>query len=222
MKKNLLLAFSISITCIIYSNDYDLIVKSNGDSIACHIDSVTEIRIYFEMKANSKWIHTHSEMKDIIDYQYRALDKKLIKFKPGTSHLVPLSQIKAATNVKEIQQNSVYFGYNFLVASANYERLFPLGKRTGITAGAAINAGYIEGAAISIKSTLVFGGVRHYFETGVIAYFPYKNQLPGNVMPLVGYRFLGPKGLLIRGVFAIGWEDEHPMILPEFSIGYSF
>ena len=59
MKKLLLILVLLATICLVYSQDYDLIVKSNGDSIACHIDSITDTYIYSEMKSKNYWKNTH-------------------------------------------------------------------------------------------------------------------------------------------------------------------
>ena len=47
MKKNLfLIVFLIGIGNA-FSQDYDLIITTEGDSIACHIDSITDTHIFF-------------------------------------------------------------------------------------------------------------------------------------------------------------------------------
>ena len=70
-----------------YSQDYDLIVTTNGDSIACNIDSITDATVYFEMKHNNNWIHTNINRDEVIEYQYGLIDKKFVVFKPGTSYI---------------------------------------------------------------------------------------------------------------------------------------
>jgi hypothetical protein len=85
MKKLLLLLVLLANLCLVNSQDYDLIVRSNGDSIACHIDSITDTHIYFEMKSNKYWKHTYINKADVIEFQRNAINKRAVVFKPGTS-----------------------------------------------------------------------------------------------------------------------------------------
>lgn len=111
--KILLLALLIAL-CKVYSQDYDLIVKSNGDSIACHIDSITDVNIYFEMRSNGYWTHTSIAKTDISEYKQNAINRKLIVFKPGTSYI--------ESTRKDSRRNSVYAG----ILTINYSRIIPL------------------------------------------------------------------------------------------------
>ena len=53
MKKYLLILLLLISSRFVYSQEfYDLIVKSNGDSIVCHIDSITKTQIYFNTLLN--------------------------------------------------------------------------------------------------------------------------------------------------------------------------
>ncbi|MBN1157753.1 MAG: hypothetical protein JXA61_00080 [Bacteroidales bacterium] len=70
-----------------YSQDYDLVVTTKGDSIACRIDSVTDASIYFEMKHNNHWVHTNISRDEVIEYKYDAIFKVMVAFKPGTSYI---------------------------------------------------------------------------------------------------------------------------------------
>jgi hypothetical protein len=76
--------FLLLVTCGL-SQDYDLIVSTKGDSIACRIDSISETHIYFEMKSQNNWAQTHIGKTDVSEYQRNAISRKLFVFKPGTS-----------------------------------------------------------------------------------------------------------------------------------------
>ena len=77
-------------TSKLQSHYYDLIVTTEGDSIACRIDSITDTKIYFEMKVNDHWIHTNNTLKKVSDYKYDAINKSLVIFKSGTSYIKEL------------------------------------------------------------------------------------------------------------------------------------
>ena len=69
------------------AQNYDLIVKTNKDSIACRIDSITDTRVYFEMKYNDSWIHTDIDKSAILEYKYDIIDRYLVDFKKGSSYI---------------------------------------------------------------------------------------------------------------------------------------
>ncbi len=79
-----------------YSQDYDLVVTTNGDSMACHIDSITDTQIYLEMRYNGKWVHTFMNKNKIIEHKYNAIDKTKFYFEPGTS--IIYSRVQAIGN----------------------------------------------------------------------------------------------------------------------------
>lgn len=85
MKKVLLLLVLLISFYQVYSQDYDLVVRTNGDSIACHIDSITDTKIYLEIKARGVWIHTFMDKAAVKEFKYSALYEKKIYFEPGTS-----------------------------------------------------------------------------------------------------------------------------------------
>ena len=87
MKKSIILSIFLFTFCNFYAQDYDLIITAKGDSLACHIDSITESHIYFEMKHNNNWIHTAFQKEDVTEYKKDAVNKKLFSFKPGTSYI---------------------------------------------------------------------------------------------------------------------------------------
>jgi hypothetical protein len=82
--------FVLIVLCILsnsYSQDYDLIVNTKEDSIACFIDSIADSIIYFKMIHNDHWIHTIINKNDVIEYKYNAIEKNLVVFKPGSSYI---------------------------------------------------------------------------------------------------------------------------------------
>ncbi|MBI9053365.1 MAG: hypothetical protein JEY96_06075 [Bacteroidales bacterium] len=105
---------AIFIVLILYAfnlnaQNYDLIVKANGDSIACQIDSITDSKVYFEMKYNNNWIHTVIDKYEIIEYKYDVVNKKLAVFKSGSSYI---DQIRKPANYtdKVMYANRYLFG----------------------------------------------------------------------------------------------------------------
>ncbi len=119
--KNLLLMFIlITVLGLVYSQDYDLIVKSDGDSIACHIDSITDTHIYFEMKSNNYWKHTHISKASVIEIQYNAINKRAFVFRPGTSIIDKIYEPTSKLNAVKTDAFSLIVGVFVL----KYEKVF--------------------------------------------------------------------------------------------------
>ncbi|MCK4992119.1 MAG: DUF3575 domain-containing protein, partial [Bacteroidales bacterium] len=109
-----------------FSQDLDLIVTTKGDSIACRIDSITETHIYFEMKSQNKWAHTHIGLTDVSEYKRSAIDKKKYVFKAGTSIIASQKVIKPIKPVKPVK-NAVktdLFAWMLNIGVLKYERVF--------------------------------------------------------------------------------------------------
>lgn len=84
------------------AQNYDLLVTSQEDSIACNIDSVSNSVIYFKMKINNSWIKTNTPLSQIIEYKHNIIDKKNVVFESGTSY------IKSFKEVKDFSDKSIY------------------------------------------------------------------------------------------------------------------
>jgi hypothetical protein len=107
-------------------------------------------------------------------------------------------------------------------------------KKTGITLGAGIFN--FDGWGILGESTLLVGRVKHYFEPGIMLYqflspdriysesgatIIEENRYSG-VTLRAGYRYQGPKGLLLRGAANLICFDGDISLWPALSLGYSF
>jgi hypothetical protein len=218
MKKLLIIIVLLANLCLVYSQDYDLIVKSNGDSIACHIDSITDTHIYFEMKINKYWKHTHINKADVIELQRNVINKKTVVFKPGTSYIESPRQ-ELAESIRDIQKNSVYLS----LSSVNYSIMIP-GDRVGFTVAGGFN--FILG--VQAETTVLIGRTKHFYEPGIMVYYGflevYDEPVGGLIMIRTGYRYQGPKGFLFRvsPMLAIDIDDLVFLPWPTASIGYSF
>ena len=69
------------------AQNYDLIVTTEGDSITCFIDSITNTLIFFEMKIRGNWIHTQIEKNSIVAYKQDVINKKKVNFGSPTSYI---------------------------------------------------------------------------------------------------------------------------------------
>ena len=203
-----------------FSQDLDLIVTTKGDSIACRIDSITETHIYFEMKSQNKWAHTHIGLTDVSEYKRNAIDKKQFVFKSG-SLIIESPKPASPASIRDIQRNSVYVG----IFSLNYARLIP-GDRVGFT----VAGGLSFFGGLLAETTILIGGTKHFFEPGFMAYLGFGREdweIDYNSLMFIpvirtGYRYQGPEGFLFRVAPLFGVSDGDFGIIPALSIGYSF
>lgn len=216
MKKFIALIFFLSILAPGKSQNLDLIVRSNNDSIACHIDSITDSHVYFEMRQNGHWINLYIDKNELLDYKYDAIDKNAFLFKQGTSYILGPRIIKS---VYEIRKNAVYveIGGKGILVSVNYDRLLPLTDRSGIILGCTI--GFLGDFVPEIN--YLYGKSKNFIEIGLGYSFP--EQL---LVPQVGYRYQGSKGLLFR-IGGMYFASTLPESFGDFpwvglSFGYSF
>lgn len=129
--KNILLT-SIFLLFIIhsYAQKYDLLVTAEKDSLACHIDSITDSYIYVEMLHNDNWIHTMFKKENIFEYKKDYVDKKKFDFKNGTSYIKTTPLIKAyqhahklmfAPTSYSLKQGEFYYNTHYgLIHSLQY------------------------------------------------------------------------------------------------------
>lgn len=149
MKKLLLLLVLIAVDTLVYPQNYDLIVKTNGDSIACKIDTVSDTSIYFEMRYNNKWMPTNISKNEVLEYKFNVIDKDLVIFKKGTSYI---DKFAADANlVKALKLNKtgkilIYTGAGAIAGGS----IFPL---------LASNADMLTPAGLYIGSAVFFVGI---------------------------------------------------------------
>ena len=85
--------------------------------------------------------------------------------------------------------------------------------------GAGINYFAFGDWFLTTESTLLLGGPKHFFETGIELYITDEAEIA--VYPGIGYRFQGFRGFLFKANVAYQNFDE-PGIMPMIAIGYSF
>ena len=208
-----------------YSQDYDLIVTAKGDSIACRIDSITETHIYFEMKSQNKWAHTHLGLTEVSEYKQSAINRKEFVFKSGTS-IIKYTKPVIPTSVWDIQKNSVYVG----IFSLNYARMIPAGDRVGVTFGGGL--WHLDATGVVVESSVIVGGVKHFFEPGIMGLYFFGSSITmneeeedpasGAASIRMGYRYQGPGGLLLRAAPNLIFFDDDFLLFAALSVGYSF
>ncbi len=219
MKKFLIIIILLGVNGIISAQVYDLIVKKNGDSLACFIDSITDAQLFFEMRRLDQLIHTRLEKSNVKEYKENVLHAEYVVFKQGSS------VIKHVRTPTEICKNFLYIELlgNGNSWSANYERFFPRQKKLHFTirAGFSQSDGYtvIEKLGIIGETNALLFGPKHFFENGIgFVYFP---EHASDSYPTLktGYRFHGKNGLMLRlGIAYI----EGNSFWPGISIGFSF
>ncbi|MEN8227765.1 MAG: hypothetical protein ABFS38_06380 [Bacteroidota bacterium] len=227
-KKILPSIFSVSflflVTCS-YAQKLDLIVTSKADSIACHIDSITDTHIYYQMKSRSTWIHTQIPRSEVLQYKQDIIDKREYLYKPGTT-IIDSSIPAISSSLYHIRKNSVYLG----LLSINYARMIPLSHNTGLTLGGGLIN--FDGWGVVAESSVLIGGVRHFLEPGIMGFYffvpsedynnPDMDVVDSAVSIRVGYRYQAPWGLLIRAAPNLIFTDQDTYLFPALSVGYSF
>ena len=223
MKKLFSLLILIAGINIAYSQNYDLIVKSTGDSIACRIDSITDSQIYFEMKVQNHWIKTNIDRNEVIEYERNVIDMKSFVFKPGTS--VIQSPKKNPASIREVQKNSVYIG----ILTFNYSRMFP-GEGVGFTLSGGMSIfpeafdefDLEDGFSVLLlaEGTILFGHTKHFFEPGILAIYDVEEHFTALTIRTC-YRYQAIEGFLFRAGLLFGFMDGIT-VLPALSLGYSF
>ena len=191
----------------------------------CRIDSITDTHIYYQMKSHSTWIHTQIPRSEVLEYKHDIIHRREYLYKPGTT-IIDSSIPAIAASMRHVRKNSIYVG----MISINYARLVPLNQTTGLTLGGGLIN--IDGWGGVVESSVLFGGVRHFFETGIMgAYFFTSSEEPDKLRSeddvsavtfRIGYRYQAPWGLLFRMAPNLIFSTEDTFISLALSIGYSF
>lgn len=84
------------------AQNYDLIVTTEGDSIACYIDSISGEKIHFRIMLRNQWFNTNTKLNDVVEYKYDAVDKYSVLFKPGTTYIDKVIQNNVNTETYDL------------------------------------------------------------------------------------------------------------------------
>jgi hypothetical protein len=205
---------------IAHAQQYDLVVTSNMDSIACNIKNVIEDTIYFEMKANYEWVKQSTPKQQIIEFSYKTIDSDLFRFRKGST--IIKRGPSGIRNKKEIITNFDN-PRNSLVASFlgfGYARTIPFKNNLSLNVGLGLSYFYERPLT---EATLLFGGPKYYFETGVNIL---STKSEAEVLPVAGFRYQNPNGFLFKiSATYISFTNEnrkYAFVLPILSLGYSF
>ncbi|MCK4879014.1 MAG: hypothetical protein KAS82_00090 [Bacteroidales bacterium] len=226
MKRSILVIILTAIIPLVgnyaYSQELDLIVFTKGDSIACRIDSITGTHIYYEMKFQGVWIQTHSSRSDVLEYKQDAVNRKEFVFKPGST-IIESTRSALSESLYTVRRNAVYLGMGTLM----YSRLIP-GDRVGMTLGGGVFN--FDGWGVIGESTVLKGGIKHFFESGIMlfCFLDLSSSEPEEEVDRfgatfrIGYRYQGPRGLLIRAAPNVIYYEGDFLLFPALSLGYAF
>lgn len=224
-----LILVSLNLYCL--SQEFDLIVDNKGDSIVCHIDSITDTHIYFEMKFNNIWIHTNYNRDSVFDYNYDFSYNHEVYFKTGTTIIRKNPPFIIRVLKNPMPKNSVYLSGNIPIGVfINYERKFypKKGKISyGIQLGYSRDKAYHDGIHESnhyyytAKTGFLIGRNIHHFEGnfGIIIQDTGDPLLKPTIE--LGYRFNIAKLMLVR-VGSFYWEYSGSLISGLFGIYMGF
>lgn len=85
MKAAITLVSVFIFSCSAYSQNLDLIVTADRDSIACEIINVTDSEIVFKINKN---VQTYISREDISRFEYDVIQEDLYRYKPGTPYII--------------------------------------------------------------------------------------------------------------------------------------
>lgn len=120
-------------------------------------------------------------------------------------------------SIVEMRKNSIFAG----ILTVNYSRMIH-GEKAIFTVGGGVSffaAAFDAGSfGLIAEATLLKGGIKHFFETGVLLYADLNIIGP---MIRAGYRYQDPEGFLFRAGLLLTYLDGIT-VLPALSIGFSF
>ena len=201
MKRLIIVILLLFVIKSLHSQHFDLIIRTNVDSVVCHIDSISTTKIFFEMVYLDNWIPTYLNRNNVIDYRLNALDSTSVIVNTQLYSLADYrNQIKVRGDTNNLRRNSFYIEAlgNGLFASINYDRYNPIGKKAGFV----FRCGIIAVPMLFVilgEANLLFGGSRNKFEFGIGGTYLMEGGFSGTIISLrAGYRYHGGRGLLIR------------------------
>ena len=200
MKRAILLFICISSQYFAYSQHYDLIITTEGDSIICYVENVNDTAIHFRRLVDNDWIDTYLKKSAISDYHLGIIVKK-----------VPIR--RNSIYIEASIQPYIYF-WLFSFLSLNYERLF-ISKNDNkvlfMRMGYGKNPSEPSGLSIFPLETGYSLGKKHCFEFGggfiIVRERLYSYTTPPQqtstqyeigITLRAGYRYRGTEGFLIR------------------------
>lgn len=176
MKTILILGCLLFVISSTYGNKLDLIVTTDGDSIACKILEVNDSEIIFNMEAfGNKNVKTTINREKIVEFKYDAIQKDLYRFKPGTSYIVGKAYQKSSNIVeKDYPVTRKTYSLEYLKNASNEELQFyrykamkqqKTGKTLNIVGGSILGATVIT--SVTFADQLEMGVVVLAFFGGI-------------------------------------------------------
>jgi hypothetical protein len=87
MKKFIALLIHLFIFLSVSAQYNDLIVTTQGDSIACEILEINASDVIFKMKYNNQNTQTVISLDKIKEYKYDVILEEMYSYRPGTSYI---------------------------------------------------------------------------------------------------------------------------------------
>ena len=191
-----LLQFTLGIN--VFSQKYDLIVTSKGDSIACTIDSISDTNLYFEIRVQNKWIHTYMAKTEVVSYKVNAFNKKEITLKRGTSYIIDPNTLL----INQMNRNIVWGSASYLLwhytTTLNYERIYRVNDDATKIHSFRLGYGIIDTNGTIFLATInsLIGNTKNKFESNIGACYIEEEHSYGphfvTVVVKLGYRLQSP------------------------------
>jgi len=87
MNRKIILGVLILLSSVASAQYNDLIVTTEGDSIACSILEVNDSMIVYKMKIANQSMQKGEQLKNILKFDFNVIPKGIYQFKPGTSYI---------------------------------------------------------------------------------------------------------------------------------------
>jgi len=184
------------------AQNYDLIVKANGDSIACRIDSITDTKVYFEMKIYKRWIHTEVNINEITKYKYDVVEERLVIFETGSSY------------IKEIRKETKYddrsiYSNRYLFAPSAFPMKDSMFSYSNITLGLHdFQYGFSDRFSAAFGTTIFFFPF-HIFWTYTLSYNENSAFAIGDLIMFSPFEDLSIYGNLLYGMYTKGTAEKN-------------
>ena len=220
MKRITTLLFFMFCYFFVFGQMRDVIVLTQGDSIACTIVHIDEEKINYNMLHNDRIVNTYSKRKLIKAYYKDHTSFKVNARSKGSSILS--DSLAMERKLPFYRKNVICLEVIYFIPGIYYERRIPLSEKAalGLSAGA-FGGFYFDGLIASIESKIVLGGPKHFFDIALgtmaplIDFFGRKQQ---TIVGTLSYQYTAKKGFTFKigGGLLMYW----PIV--KLGIGYNF
>lgn len=139
MKKFLAFCTLIFFVCLASAQNNDLIITTDGDSIACEILEVNDSEIIFNMKYGRSNVQTVQNRDKILEFKYDVVQEGMYHYKSGTSYIIGKYPISSKVYSLDYLQNASNEQLEYYLYKA--EKLRKTGKVVSIVGGTTLGAG---------------------------------------------------------------------------------